>query len=547
MIFDFVFGAFAVFFVAFFFGLCIIVHELGHFLAAKWRGLHIIAFSIGFKKVWGKKINGVEYRIGCLPFGGYVDIPQIDASGEAKTEDGKPLPPAKPLDRIITAFAGPLFNILFGVLLGVFLWIYGIPQDTPKMRSIEVAWVDDASPEYKAGLRKDDLIYSINGKRFYSTWNDIVQEILFTVGDVKLGVKREGQPVSVVYKPAENPNILKEEKIAYPFFLPKIPVVINPLPDSPAARAGLKKDDIVLKVNNVEVTGYEEFADRINECQGTPVRFTIDRNGRILEVSNIIPLREKQEGEVYRIGVKYEQRNPVVISEVLPGSAADAAGLKPNDVILRIDGRDLRSPESFYQTIQKSRGAKLAFTVARDGKVFDIDNIVPRLLNYYSIGIQLIFYNHPNPLEQFVDVMDKTYKSIRGIISPQSTIKARNMSGPIGIVRVMWITVYKAGIIHALYLIVVITYSLAVFNLFPIPVLDGGHILLACIETVFRRQLPEWVLRPIIYLFLTLLISLMLFVSFYDVKRVFGSFEKHPAAKNGETRQVEAQQNYSGK
>src|SRR5574344_454552 len=80
-------------FMVFFFGMCVLVHELGHFLAAKLCGLHITAFSLGFKKIWGKKIGGVEYRIGMLPFGGYVELPQLD-SGDAvpKDENGQELP-----------------------------------------------------------------------------------------------------------------------------------------------------------------------------------------------------------------------------------------------------------------------------------------------------------------------------------------------------------------------------------------------------------------------------------------------------------------------
>ena len=119
----------SVLFVAFFFGMCIFVHELGHFLVAKWRGLHVDAFSIGFKKIWSKKINGVEYRIGCLPLGGYVELPQVDAAtNEPKAADGTPLPPAKPLDRLLTAAAGPICNIIFGLILGCIVWAVGIPQ-----------------------------------------------------------------------------------------------------------------------------------------------------------------------------------------------------------------------------------------------------------------------------------------------------------------------------------------------------------------------------------------------------------------------------------
>ena len=114
-------GAFI--FMVFFFGSCVFVHELGHFLAAKWRGLHIDAFSIGFKKIWGKKINGIEYRIGWLPLGGYVELPQVDsAQEEIKAADGTVLPQAKPFDRLVTAFAGPFFNIIYGLLLGCLVW-----------------------------------------------------------------------------------------------------------------------------------------------------------------------------------------------------------------------------------------------------------------------------------------------------------------------------------------------------------------------------------------------------------------------------------------
>ncbi len=112
---DFLNIAWSVLFMLIFFGLCIFIHELGHFLAGRLCGLHVSAFSIGFRKIWWKKINGVEYRIGWIPVGGYVELPQIDSTGEAKDEDGNILPKAEPWKRIVTAFAGPLFNILFGL------------------------------------------------------------------------------------------------------------------------------------------------------------------------------------------------------------------------------------------------------------------------------------------------------------------------------------------------------------------------------------------------------------------------------------------------
>jgi regulator of sigma E protease len=115
-----------VLFVIVFFGLCIFIHELGHLLVALWQKLYVEKFSLGFgKKIWGTTINGVEYIISMLPFGGYVALPQLDPSDEPKTSDGTPLPSGPPVARMLTALAGPLANVLFGFFLGLFIWWFG--------------------------------------------------------------------------------------------------------------------------------------------------------------------------------------------------------------------------------------------------------------------------------------------------------------------------------------------------------------------------------------------------------------------------------------
>src|SRR3954452_6251651 len=135
------------------FNLLIFVHELGHFLAARWRGLKIDRFAIWFgKPIWKKKINGVEYALGTIPAGGYVSLPQmatmemIEGKGESS---GQPLPPISPLDKIIVAVAGPLFSLLLGFVFAVVVWQIGIPE--PK-ETTTIGWVDPAGPAWKAGL-----------------------------------------------------------------------------------------------------------------------------------------------------------------------------------------------------------------------------------------------------------------------------------------------------------------------------------------------------------------------------------------------------------
>src|SRR5499425_984668 len=146
------------------FNLLIFVHELGHFLAARWRGLKIDRFAVWFgKPIWKKKINGVEYALGTIPAGGYVALPQmatmeaIEGKGESS---GKPLPPISALDKIIVAFAGPLFSFLLAFAFAVVVWIVGRPISDSETTTI-IGYVVKGGPADQAGLRPGDRILSV--------------------------------------------------------------------------------------------------------------------------------------------------------------------------------------------------------------------------------------------------------------------------------------------------------------------------------------------------------------------------------------------------
>src|ERR1700719_92298 len=113
------------------FNLLIVVHEIGHFLAARWRGLYIERFGIWFgKPIWKKTINGVQYSLGSLPFGGFVALPQLAPMDiiEGKADiDRQKLPPISAIDKIIVAFAGPLFSFLLAVVCAIIIWVVGRP------------------------------------------------------------------------------------------------------------------------------------------------------------------------------------------------------------------------------------------------------------------------------------------------------------------------------------------------------------------------------------------------------------------------------------
>src|SRR5712672_2256946 len=172
------------------FNLLIFVHELGHFLAARWRGLKVDRFAIWFgKPIWKTKINGVEYALGTIPAGGYVSLPQMATmeaiEGKSESSD-KPLPPISALDKIIVAFAGPLFSFLLAIAFAFVVTMVGRPvSDTETTTTI--GSVIKGGPADEAGLRPGDRILSVDGKpvsKFSGMGDSVMWRIVRSEGEV---------------------------------------------------------------------------------------------------------------------------------------------------------------------------------------------------------------------------------------------------------------------------------------------------------------------------------------------------------------------------
>lgn len=513
-------------------GFCIFSHELGHFLAAKLMGLHIDAFSLGFRPFWRKKYRGVEYRLGWLPFGGYVELPQIDASDAVpKSSDGRELPKAKPAAKIVTAVAGPLFNIISGLLIGCIVWAVGIPQPTPKMREISVRSVPENSPEYRAGLRKGDVIVKINGEEFFDTWQKFVEKILYTINDVTLEVKRNGKVLQISYIPEENPNApgtAGREKFAYPFFTPLIPVKLYPDANSPAEKSGIKPGDIVLSINGIPVDRFEDFISFINFSNGKVLDIELLRGNENITVKcTPEPVAGENGQERFLTGFEFEPDSGKVKNVMLGGSAAKS-GLQAGDEIITYGGKNFSSIKDFQDFTAKNKNNPFIVKIKRQNEYMEI-TLVPQRFAAYQIGVRFSMFDHPDPWQQFVSVLEMSWKSLRGIVTTvgnklaitenSSSLKPSHMSGTLGIGVILFNSI-RTSFAYGIYFIGVISFALAIFNLLPLPVLDGGHIFFGLFEIIFRRPFPTPVLKVLTCIFIALLIMLMVFVTFSDVRRL---------------------------
>ena len=182
------------------FNLLIVVHELGHFLAARWRGLYIEKFGIWFgKPLWKKTINGVQYSLGSIPFGGFVALPQLAPmdviEGKADVDRAR-LPKISALDKIIVAVAGPLFSLLLALFFACVVWAVGHPVSESDLTTV-IGYVQEDSPAAKAGLRAGDKILEVDGKpvsRFFGMNNSVVWNVVRSEGPtIPFKVERDGE------------------------------------------------------------------------------------------------------------------------------------------------------------------------------------------------------------------------------------------------------------------------------------------------------------------------------------------------------------------
>jgi len=516
------------------FNLLIVVHELGHFLAARWRGLYIEKFGIWFgKPLWKKTIKGVQYSLGSLPFGGFVALPQLAPMDiiEGKADmDRQKLPPISALDKIIVAFAGPLFSFLLAVVFAVIITVVGRPVSESESTTT-IGYVVPDSPAAKAGLKPGDKILAIDGKpvsRFGGMGDESISwRIVRSEGDtIAITVLRDAQTLTVEAKPIvpQTKPWMRKALRQIEIYPAETPVVAKVEPNSAAARSGLKPNDAIVAINGQRLHHILGVADFIRDHSGERLTLTVEREGKT-------------------ISLPFDPGNPT-IGSVFKDSPADRAGLKEGDEVVSVDGQKMPSALGISDYVKQHASQPVTIAVKRGESMktvsvtpeIPVDDKTARIGIAWDedYGISLDAYGklarmHPGPIEQIRAGMMSIVNTVGAIASSKSDVKLQHMSGPVMMLRVYYVMFENnEGWRMALWFSVVLNVNLALLNLLPIPVLDGGHIVLAIIEAIRRRPVNMRVLEVIQTACAILIIGFMVYIAFFDVQDLFGGRRDGP-------------------
>jgi regulator of sigma E protease len=442
-------NAWSVFLIVLFFGGSIFVHELGHYLAARSRGVHVEVFSIGFGPPifsW-KDAAGTRYQVAWFPLGGYVLLPQIADLGPVEGEstvDLSTLPPVTYGTKFLVFVAGAAFNVLFAFGLACIVWVVGQPENN-ESESTQIGYVTRTidlangtkveSPALQAGLRVGDVIKSIDGSPVTS-WDDVNETLSMGSGrdlagdrSAVLDLERDGKPLRITV----HPRLVGDEHWRRVGIMPGYDLNVHSVePNSASARAGLAPGDRIIDVNGAPIMNASGLGEELALDSEHPARLGVLRNGKRLDLV-IAP----------RIG-----------------------GIQAGDI-------------------------------------------------EFSAGYHM---THPSPLVQVYQPFVMTLRTVWGLVNPRSDIGLSKVAGPVGIVHIFHAAA-EAGIRAVLRITILININLAILNLLPVPVLDGGQIVFATIGKLRGRALPPNFIMTAQSVFMVLILSMVVYISFFDVRR----------------------------
>ena len=434
-------------------GIVVVIHELGHFWVAKWCGVKVLRFSVGFgKPILSKRFgpDQTEWALGAFPLGGYVKMLDEREAPVAQTEQNRAFNRQPVAKRIAIVVAGPLANLLLAIVLFWGLFIVGLPGVKPILGEI----VKDSAAQ-NAGFVSGEKIVAVDGDPI-QTWHEVGwafttrlasnQTIAVTTED-SAGQRRERilDTKGIGDQDLENDVLAK---LGLNRVRPGVQIV-EVIPASPALRAGLVAGDEVISIESKPVTdGVRQFIGIIQVSVAKPLEVEVDRNGAIIRL-NVIP-------------------------EAAPGNASKVGMI----------------------------GAKVG----------EVDQPEFRAVASYSPFLSLT-----KSISKTWDMSWLSLKSLGRMLIGEMSIK--NLSGPVTIANYAGQTA-QMGLMQFISFVAVISISLGILNLLPIPLLDGGHLMYYIAEIIKGSPVSERIMEAGQQVGLALLIGLMVIAFYNDINRL---------------------------
>jgi len=483
-------------------GPLVVIHELGHFLVAKLFGVRCDRFSIGFgPRLLGYRFGETEYVICALPLGGYVKMLGESAEEECSPEEqDRSFLGQTPLRRTLIALAGPAANLILSVgVIAAVLMTIGWPALASR-----IGRVFPESPAAEAGLRYGDRIVEIDGKAV-NRWTQVQEYVRAGGGSaVSLVVDRRGERISLEIVPKVDEESGQPRIGIAPARLD--PVLVFPDSDVPGVQAGLRTGDRVVRLGDREIFDIADFDALLEQTEG-PLEMVVER---VADGAG----RKRTQVEVAvddgRAGTWTRERLGAVpvdfaIAGILIGSPARQAGLQEGDIFLEVNGKRVRAFSDVEEQLQQVEATPVAIKVWRDGREIETEavpreapGLPPGEPARWELGVLAMAPAQPgeqineretNPFlalkrgtEQTVDLLVEMVAGVGKLVTREVGLDA--VSGPIGIGQIAADAFKEPGWFTFLRIMALISVNLAIINLLPVPMLDGGHIVFAAAEAI---------------------------------------------------------------
>jgi regulator of sigma E protease len=542
-----------------FIGILIFVHELGHFLAAKYFDIKVLKFSLGFGKPIIQFTYGeTTYQIAILPLGGFVKMLGEMPGDEIPPEDARRAFTHVPVyQRAIVAVAGPLFNLVFPVLCFFAYYTLG-----PTVESPVVGMVELDSPAERAGLIPGDRIVEVEGDSIWS-FEDLRAHIQRRPEQaVPLVVERDGQRRTLTVTPRSNQGEDGFGGRARQGLIGVGPMRLGTtlgVDGGWAARFGLETGDRVLAIDGQAIRQLGELESRLRTHGPKPIEIVVARPtpyavGELLVGKREVPVRLRGVGPEHMarlrdVGVFLPEG---FLRFLDPAGTAARAGLRPGDRVVSVDGQRVSLAPALIDALQTARGEPVPVVVSRGGEAVSVMlPTSPVVVKHGSTGKEQTFFDAGFGLGEqprvqntifvwnpggsltevahvgLVDAVGASVEQTLKVIGGLSVAIGKLITGAIpsnnvgGIITLYQLAAQAAenGIFDYLLMLAMISVNIGLFNLLPIPLFDGGQLVFCAVEAIRRRPLSVRVREYAALVGLAVIALLFVFVFYNDIGR----------------------------